>query len=155
VAVIGTLTLVPALLGLLGDRIDWPRRHRYDEAEVAAQRTRDEETYHGGFWGRLTHIVMDRPALLVVLSVALLVACALPYFDLHRGSAGIETLPLSDVKRAYGILAQDFSAGVVAPVEIVVDGKQSDPAVQSAITKLQQELAQQPLFGPPTVSWNQ
>jgi RND superfamily putative drug exporter len=155
VAVIGTLTLVPAMLGLLGDRIDWPRRRRYDEAAVAAQRARDEETFHGGFWGRLTHIVMARPAVFVVLSVALLVACALPYFNLQRGSAGIETLPPSDVKRAYEILAQDFSAGVLAPVEIVVDGKQSDQAVQNAITKLQQELAQEPLLGPPTVTWNQ
>ncbi|HEY7033306.1 MAG TPA: MMPL family transporter [Thermomicrobiales bacterium] len=155
VAVIGTLTLVPALLGLLGDRIDWPRRRRYDEAAVAAQRSRDEETYHSGFWGRLTHIVMKRPAVFVVLSVALLVACALPYFQLNRGSAGIETLPPSDVKRAYQILARDFSAGVLAPVEIVVDGQQSDPAVPAAITKFQQELAQEPLFGPPTVTWNQ
>jgi RND superfamily putative drug exporter len=91
----------------------------------------------------------------VVLSVALLVACALPYFQLNRGSAGIETLPPSDVKRAYQILARDFSAGVLAPVEIVVDGQQSDPAVPAAIAKFQQEIAQEPLFGPPTVTWNQ
>ncbi|MEJ7763767.1 MAG: MMPL family transporter, partial [Thermomicrobiales bacterium] len=35
VAVLATLTLIPALLGLLGDRIDWPRRRHYDAATAA------------------------------------------------------------------------------------------------------------------------
>ena len=73
-------------------------------------------------WGRVTRNVMDRPALFVILSAGLLVACALPYFDLNRGLAGIETQPPSDVRTAYQLLTADFSAGLVAPVEIVVDG---------------------------------
>ena len=35
------LTFIPALLALLGDRIDWPRRRKYDAAAVALQRQRD------------------------------------------------------------------------------------------------------------------
>jgi RND superfamily putative drug exporter len=155
VALLGTLTLVPALLGLLGDQIDWPRRRRYDTAAVEAQHRRDEETYHPGFWGTVTHAVMARPVIFVVLTTALLIALVIPYFDMNRGSAGIETLPPSDVRRAYDILQRDFSAGVLSPIEIVVDGPINDPHVQSAIDSLRNELAQEPLFGPTTVTPNQ
>jgi RND superfamily putative drug exporter len=154
-AVAGTLTLVPAILGLLGDKIDWPRRRRYDEAAIAAEQARDTETYHRGFWGTIAREVMARPALFVVLAAGLLIACAIPYFDINRGSAGVETLPESNVKTAFEILAQDFSAGLVDPVEIVIDGPVIDPSVQTAITNLEAELANDPIFGQPTVETNQ
>jgi RND superfamily putative drug exporter len=155
VAVAGTLTLVPALLGLLGDKIDWPRRRRYDEAAVQAQLARDAETYHRGFWGTVARVVMGRPALFVVLAAGFLIVCALPYLDIKRGSAGVETLPESDVKRGFDILARDFSVGVLAPVDIVVDGPVNDPSVQAAITKLEAEIGQEPIFGQVTVTPNQ
>jgi RND superfamily putative drug exporter len=154
VAVAGTLTLVPAMLGLLGDKIDWPRKPRYDAATVAAQHARDHETYQDGLWGRITRTVMARPALFVILSAGLLIACALPYFDLNRGSAGIETQPPSDVRTAYQLLATNFSAGLVAPVEIVVDGDAHDPAVQISIQNLRQLLAADPAFGLVTTTSN-
>ena len=154
-AVAAMLTLVPALLSLLGDRIDWPRRRRYDASTVAAQRLRDTETYHHGFWGRVTKIVTARPALFVAAATLFLIACSLPYFDLVRGSAGIETLPRSDLKTAYTILQQDFSVGVLSPVEIVVDGKPSDPAVQTAIGKLTTAIEADTSFGPVTAASNQ
>ena len=65
---------------------------------------------------------MARPLVSVVLAAGLLVAAALPYFDLHRGQAGVESLPASDVKTAYELLSRDFPAGLLAPVEVVIDG---------------------------------
>jgi RND superfamily putative drug exporter len=152
-AVAAMLTLVPAILSLLGDRIDWPRRRRYDE-HVADQRLRDAETYHRGFWGTVTKIVTGRPAIFVVAGTLLLVVCALPYFDIVRGSAGIETLPPSDLKTAYTILRNDFSVGVISPVEIAIDGKPSDPATQSVIQKLTAAIGQDSEFGPVTETDN-
>ncbi|MEA2528778.1 MAG: putative drug exporter of the superfamily, partial [Thermomicrobiales bacterium] len=99
-AVAATLTLVPALLSLLGDKIDWPRRRRYDAATAAAQRAYDHETIHAGFWGRVTSAVMARPVVSVVLAAGLLVAAALPYVDLDRGQAGVESLPPSNLRTA-------------------------------------------------------
>src|SRR5262249_4613559 len=49
VAVLAMLTLIPAVLSLLGDRVDWPRRRTYDEATVARQAAFDHETIHSGF----------------------------------------------------------------------------------------------------------
>ncbi|MBX6342930.1 MAG: MMPL family transporter, partial [Thermomicrobiaceae bacterium] len=78
-----------------------------------------------------------------------------PYADLKKGQAGVETLPESDVKTAYTILNRDFSAGLVAPVEIVVDAPRSDQT-QAAIARLTASLGQQPIFGPVMgVQWNQ
>ena len=37
VAVVATLTLIPAVISLLGDKLDWPRRRKYDAATAAQQ----------------------------------------------------------------------------------------------------------------------
>ncbi len=97
---------------------------------------------------------MARSALFVILSVSLLVACVLPYFDLNRGVSGIETLPNGDTKTAYQILSSDFSAGLLAPVEIVIDGDLGNAQVQAGITKLQAAISAEPIFGPTTVTPN-
>ncbi len=154
VAVVATLTLVPALLSLLGDRIDWPRKRTYDAATAAKQAQYDRETVHGGFWGGLTRVVMARPVISVVLAAGLLVAAALPYLALDRGQGGVESLPPSDVRTAYTLLSRDFPAGRLAPVEVVVDGPRTDE-VLAGIDRLVASTGQDEVFGPaePT-QWN-
>ena len=106
VAVAAMLTLIPALLALLGDKIDWPRKRNYDDpAQIAKQRALDAETIHGGFWGTITRVVMGRPVVALVLSVGLLVVLAIPALDLETGFSGAETLPPSDARSAFDILA--------------------------------------------------
>ncbi|MBA3276196.1 MAG: MMPL family transporter, partial [Chloroflexia bacterium] len=154
VAVLATLTLVPALLSLLGDRIDWPRRRRYDEAVVAAQDRHDHETIHGGFWGGLTRVVMARPIVSVVLCVTVLVAATLPYLDLQRGQSGVESLPPGDVRTAYEVFRNDFAAGLLAPVEIVIDG-QRDGETEAGIDRLVASTETNAFFGAADpVEWN-
>jgi RND superfamily putative drug exporter len=154
-AVAATLTLVPALLSLLGDRIDWPRRRRYDAATVAAQARYDQETIHAGFWGRVTRVVMSRPIISVILSAGLLIAAAMPYLDLRLGQAGVESLPPSDVRTAYALLSRDFPAGRIQPVEVVVDGPQ-DAEVLAGIDRLVAATGEDPVFGPAQPpQWNE
>ena len=154
VAVVAMLTLVPALLSLIGDRVDWPRRRRYDAETVAAQQRYEQEIIHRGFWGRQAQIVMRYPAIFVVVAVALLATTAIPYFSMHRGSMGVETLPPGDTKTAYSILSRDFSAGELAPYQIVIDATNT-PQIQSAIDSLVATINQNPNFVPnTTVEWN-
>ena len=62
VAVVAVLTLIPALLSILGDKIDWPFKRKYDDpTHIAAQLKHDQETIHKGFWGRITKVVMGHP----------------------------------------------------------------------------------------------
>jgi RND superfamily putative drug exporter len=99
--------------------------------------------------------VTARPAVCAGLAVVLLGSLAVPALDLHRGTATVSSLPASDVKRAFQILAADFSAGRDDPVEIVVDGKRDDPAVQAGIERLSAALSQDAAFGgTPTIEWN-
>jgi putative drug exporter of the RND superfamily len=154
VAVAATLTLVPALLSLLGDKIDWPRRRTYDEATATRQRAYDQETIHAGFWGRITTVVMSRPVISVVLAAGLLVMAAIPYIDLERGQAGVESLPQSDLRTGYELLIRDFPAGRLAPVEVVISASRTD-AVDGGIQRLVDGLKQDPAFGAAEpVQWN-
>ncbi|MDP9469297.1 MAG: MMPL family transporter [Chloroflexota bacterium] len=152
-AILASLTLIPAMLSLLGDKVDWPRRRKYDEI-AAQQPVHDSETIHAGFWGRITRVVMARPAISAVLAIALLVVATLPLIGIRTGQAGVETFPDGEVKRAFTILERDFYAGMVAPVEIVVDGSASDPAVKAGIEGLVATLGGNNLYGPASVTTN-
>jgi RND superfamily putative drug exporter len=154
-AVAATLTLIPALLTLLGDRIDWPRRRRVDPPALATHAVADADADRG-FWWRVTHLVMARPVVSAAFAVVLLGALAWPALDLERGSAGVESLPPSETTTAFRVLAQDFSAGLMEPVQIVVDGPQGDAAVQGGIAALSEALQADAAFGQaPRVTWNE
>jgi RND superfamily putative drug exporter len=156
VAVLAMLTLIPAMLSLLGDKIDWPRKRNYDDPEaIARQRERDREAIHSGFWGSITRVVMNRPVVALVLAGGLLVALAVPYFDLNTGFNGAGTLPKSDVRDGYDILARDFQAGRLSPIQVVVDGNQGEAG--TGISNLLQLLAANPdlaNYEPPVWSEN-
>lgn len=153
-AVVAMLTLVPALLSLLGDHINWPRRIKYDTVAVASADRFDEESIRSGFWGTMTHIILRRPAIAATLAIVLLGAAAIPFFQLNRGMSGVDTLPKSNVKTAYTILNDQFSAGRLAPYEIVVDAQKSS-ASDAAINRLVTALGQDKAFEPnPSVEWN-
>ncbi|CAA9549240.1 MAG: Integral membrane protein [uncultured Thermomicrobiales bacterium] len=142
VAVFAALTLIPAVLSLLGDKIDWPRRRDYD-AYALAHANEDPhnlDAVHRGFWGRITKTVMARPIVSVVAAVALLVLAAVPYFDINRGFAGVEAMPAdSSARHGFEILNEEFSAGRLAPVQFAIEG--SRDAAQTGIENLRAALA--------------
>src|SRR6478735_8040075 len=153
-AVLAMLTLIPALLALLGDKVDWPRKRDY--AKIAATKPEtDELGLTGGFWARLTHLVMDHAVASVIITVALLLAASIPFFRMNTGFAGAETLPQSEAKQAYMILKNEFSVGQLAPMQIVINEPQSD-AVNQQIAQLQSTLESSGLYVPGTfnVRWS-
>jgi RND superfamily putative drug exporter len=155
VAVVATLTLIPALLGALGDRINWPRKQEYSARVAAEQAHRDQETIHSGFWGQITRLVMARPLVSAALATTLLVALALPYFDMKTGSTGIDLLPESDVKRAYMLLAENFSEGLISPVEVVIDAPRTDQ-IDAEVEQFLATVGEDPVYGiPAPIQWNE
>jgi len=159
VAVVATLTLIPAVIALLGDKLDWPRRRKYDAETAAKQAAWDHETIHGGFWGTISRVVMGRPVISLVLAVGFLVLCALPYSNLNEGFNFASALPDElESKAAFDILDAEFSAGLISPVEIVVEGPLDDPATEGAIAALIQRLGEAttadggPLYGSATTT---
>lgn len=146
-AVLASMTLLPAILSLLGDRVNALRIIRRKSVPGAPPRT-------GGFWDRLTHGVMRRPVVALVLGAGLLIAAGWSYFDINTGFSGISTLP-EDIpsRRAFGVLATEFSGGVTQPVEIVVGGAPGD--LSSEVDELRALLAEDKGFGPSTVQTNE
>jgi uncharacterized membrane protein YdfJ with MMPL/SSD domain len=110
-SVLAALTLLPAILGVLRDRIDRLR------IPLVGRSGSDE----GRFWRAIVTRVLRRPALSLALSAGLLVLAALPVFGLKIGTAGVSTLP-DDLPAKQGFLAlqRDFPAQSADPVEIVV-----------------------------------
>ncbi|MEO6197999.1 MAG: MMPL family transporter [Dehalococcoidia bacterium] len=141
-----TMTLLPAVISLLGDKVNSLR--------VPFLGRKLEDMDHeppGGFWDAITIRVMRFPVISVVVAVTLLVALAIPYVDIQTGTAGVSTLPpTTDAYRAFLIMESEFNAGEVSPVDIVVhDGDVTRDEVQAGVDRLKGELAQNPLYGPP------
>lgn len=153
IAVAGAMTLVPALLSVAGSRIDWPRRRYADEPAIRESDV--DESHRHGFWARFARTVMAKPLVSAAAMALLLLLAAIPYIDLERGWAGVDTVPQSDVLRAYRILERDFSAGLLDPVEVVIDGDRSDPDVAQQVDSLAATLATDPSYAAVLpVTWN-
>jgi putative drug exporter of the RND superfamily len=143
VAVVATLTLIPAVIALLGDKLEWPRRNRYNAETTARQAAWDQETMHSGFWGRMSRVVMGKPVVSLVLAVSFLLLCASPFLHLNQGFNFASALPDEfESKAAFDILDEEFSAGLISPVEIVVDAPLDDPATDVAIAAIIQSLGE-------------
>ncbi len=112
-AVAAAITLLPALLGLLGDRIDTGRlvrRHR------PAKRAEDT------VWWRFGHRVSGRPWPYLLGAVVTLVAIAVPAFWIQTAFPAAGDAPADTTHRqAYDLLAEGFGTGINAPLLLVVD----------------------------------
>ncbi|MCI0768926.1 MAG: MMPL family transporter [Chloroflexi bacterium] len=144
-AVAASLTLLPAVLSIVGDRVNKLRVPFFGKQQTAAA-----ESDAGGFWYWVARTVMRRPLLSMTLSVGLLIAAAVPYFDINPGFAGIDTLPEGlQSKTGFQILDRDFSAGRITPADVVIDGDIDSPEVRAGIDRLTRSLAQDDAFAPP------
>ena len=144
-AVIASTTLLPAVLSLLGDNIN-----RLSIPWIGVAQEKFDETRPGGFWDRISRVVMKQPLISLILGAGILIALLYPFFDINTGSSGISTLPDGiESKEGFLILDKEFSAGEATPAEIVIDGDIDSSAVRSAIDRLTLALAAETLFAPP------
>jgi putative drug exporter of the RND superfamily len=138
VSVMGATTLLPALLGALGPRIDSLR--------VKLGRTHpDDHRPHG--WARWARGVARRPWLALVAATAVLVVLALPTLNLHLGQSDVGALPTSTTARqAYDAIGKGFGEGTNGPLLVAAElGKPAAPDQKNLdqIDKQQKQLDQQ------------
>ena len=144
VAVLAALTLLPALLRLLGDRLEalrLPLVGRGEERE-------------GRFWSRVVRGVMRRPALSLGLTVTLLLAASAPVLAMERGFAGISTLPERfEARQGHDAYTAEFGGGgETDPALITIDPGAAPPAsVSAAVDRLRAALRDDATFGSATV----
>ncbi|MBB3084366.1 MMPL family transporter [Geodermatophilus sabuli] len=116
-AVLGALLVIPALLSLLGPRVNRLSLRRTPEHAAAPD-----------WWYRFSHRVMRRPGLVAVVITALLAVLLLPFLQLVPGAADDRALPAGNSARALNdTLREDFSSQEAQPIAIVAPGA-GDPA---------------------------
>ena len=150
VAVIGSLTFLPATLAILGDRVNWgrpitwlPRLLRSRGAMAAIDR-RSTRPPGSGFWARLVNVVMRRPVLMTVLSAALLIAAASPVTRLRTGVTDITGLPSTiDGIAAIKLINEKFPLGQNLRLDVVVTHPDR-AGVRTAIDQLKARIATLP-----------
>jgi putative drug exporter of the RND superfamily len=145
VSIVCALTLLPALLGRLGDRVNSLR------VPVLARNLGRSESAEGRMWRRTVEHILRHPVGSLTASTALMLAAAVPILGLHIGSSGISSLPNSmPSKQGFVALQRYFPAQSTYPAQIVVQGSGAG-ARDAALVRLQGELARDSRFGPGTI----
>jgi RND superfamily putative drug exporter len=129
VAMLGSLTVLPALLSRLGDGVDRGRvpfvsRLRRDDGE-------------GRIWGGIVDRVMRRPVLWGGLAAGFLVVLALPALQLKLAQQGPDTFPKSlPAVKAYDHMQEAFPGKAMAASVVVRAPDVNAPQMESAIEQL-------------------
>src|SRR5436190_1794415 len=131
VAVIGSLTALPALLSLLGTWVDKGKIPFLGRRRTAARRS--------AFWNALVRRVVARPVLWGGTAALALVALTIPAFNMRLADPGLHDLPTSvPVVRNLLAIQHSFPGGPT-PAEVVVTGKDlSGQPVREAVAALQE-----------------
>jgi uncharacterized membrane protein YdfJ with MMPL/SSD domain len=144
VSVAAALTLLPALLSVVGDRVNALR------VPWIGRNLGRSDTAESRFWRRIVQGVLRRPALWLALAVAGMLAAASPIFGLHIGANGVATLPNSlPSKQGYALLQREFPEQSPLPVNIVAVG--GGASARTDLARLQRRLAADSHFGAGTV----
>ena len=169
IAVVGSLTFLPATLSILGDGINvgrpatWLPRlaaalpigplSRWGRSATAWLDRRAEVHESRGFWGRLVTWVMARPVPMTILSAGFLIVLALPVLHLRTGTFDIAAFPDSiDGVAGINLLNEKWPQGTELHLEVVVTGADR-PDTQAAVQRLKEEGLKLPgLSEPVTVT---
>ena len=140
ISVAAALTLLPALLGLLGDRINAVR------IPVLGRNLGRATASEGRYWGAIVERVLRRPGLSLAVTAGAMIALAVPVLGLHIGASGVSSLPNSvPSKQGYLALRNAFPTQSPYPAQVVVEGGNS--AVRADLVSLEHRLAVDPRFG--------
>ena len=135
-AISSALTLLPALLSVLGPRLD----------AFAVRRVRPG-TGTDGRWARLAHWVMDRPVAVLVPTLAILLLLGVPFLHVRFNAPDATILPAGVPSRAsYDLLASTFGEGEFAPLELAIrtTGPATSPANLERLYDYSRRLAADP-----------
>ncbi len=134
VSLAATLTLLPAVLALLGPRINRLPLPFFGRVGGA----RPSKSSGRRLWNLVTYGVTRAPVISIAAVAAPMVAATVFYFQIHTGINGVDVFPKgTQTREAFFVMEEHFSFGVVNPTEIVIDGASDSPPVQEAIARLQ------------------
>ncbi len=146
-----SLTLLPALLSLAGDRLARPSRRARRRARQAAAEgdgtlsapTGTPTPAGGGAWLRWSNFVQRRPKTIALAATLVMLAIAAPALALRLGSSDASNdPPHTTTYQAYRLLAEGFGEGFNGPLQVVVQLPHAGDT--AALSELQRALAGAP-----------
>lgn len=142
-----TMTLLPAVLSLLGDRVNSVR-------PPVIGYGRRKKSANGGFWASTARLVMRRPVVSAALSTGFLLALGAVALTMSLGSTGVTSLPAEEPSvQAYLAIKNDFAGEDLEPAQIVIDADDVNaPEIQAAVDGLLTDLEADGTFGVPTMN---
>ena len=145
VAVLGSLTVLPALLAWLGDRVE--------KGGVPIIKNQPWIAGDKSLWARILTPALRHPLFSAVASAGLLIVLAIPAFSIHTENPGTDSLPqhLSVVK-TYNKVQKVFPGGPIPAVVAVSAENVTSPQVSGAIADLRKRAAANPLFKQPVTT---
>ncbi len=142
VAMVGSLTVLPAVLSKLGDRVDRGR-----VPFVGRLRRSDGE---GRIWGAILDKVLRRPLVSVVLAGGLLLALAAPALQMSTVQPGIDTLP-QHLLTTYNRLDAAFPGTTISADVVVKAADVESPDVQAEIRELTDSAVRTDVMSQPVI----
>ncbi len=123
------LTVLPAVLALLGNRVNaWSPKFLQRRAE------REATDHESGFWYRLSRLVMRRPIGIATVTAALLIVLGIPFYSLKFTSVDAQVLPDSaSARQVDDVLRADFPPFRDSPVRVLVEN--GSPGAVNAVRR--------------------
>src|SRR5215207_1135116 len=135
-AMLMTLMVLPALLMVVGNRVNWPRRFSQRSAGSA------------GMWGRWAQATMCRPWRYLAPSLVVLAVLIVPTMRLKAWNVGAHDLPpATEAREGYDMLARNFAPGWMAPIALLLEshaGALATPERRNALMATYGGLAADP-----------
>ncbi len=142
VSVTATLTFLPAVLTVLGPRVDFLRLPFRKKATAQSSGEQRE-----GFWEFITRKTMRYPVISIIVVGGLMVWASVNYFGINTGFNSVETFPQdSHTREAFTALEEDFPLGYGSanPARVVIEGDINDPAVAAAVQAFKRSIVGDP-----------
>ena len=142
VSVTATLTFLPAVLMVLGPRVDFLR------LPFVRRSTAGSEEQRPGFWEFITRKTMRYPVVSILVVGGLMVWASVNYFGINTGFNSVETFPEdSHTREAFTALEEDFPLGYGSanPARVVIQGDINDPAVGAAVQAFKRSVVDDPV----------
>jgi uncharacterized membrane protein YdfJ with MMPL/SSD domain len=145
VAVVGSLTVLPALLAWLGDRIE--------KGGVPIIKNQHWNAGESALWSRILNPVLRHPIVSAATATAVLVVLAIPTLHIHTATPGTDTLPQNlSVIKTYNKVQKVFPGGPIPALVAVSADDVTAPEVSGAINDLRKQAAASPLFKQPVTT---
>jgi uncharacterized membrane protein YdfJ with MMPL/SSD domain len=151
VAVIGSLTVLPAMLSWLGQK-GWTEKGRVPWVAKRRHKTKGESKV----WGAILDRVLKRPLLSAILAGGLLLALSIPALSMKTVNPGVEGLPRDlQVMQSYDKIQAAFPGGNIPAVTVIKAPDVTTPEAKAAIADLQEQaIATGELMAPSNVEVN-